>query len=102
MEKIDIIDAIYNFKNKELSADDINYKIMIFKAWEESEVELYYTLKKFIIGVRIGGRKIVIEKDAKDKIFKEQNGKYKMNISKLEAKNLAGLIFTAHNTLKSE
>ena len=106
MDKANIIDEIYNFKNVELSPDEINHKIEILNfqnlEWGNSQVILYYSLNKFFIEVSLETKTIKIEKDAKENIFKEKNGKYKMALSKFEAKNLAGLIFTAHNILQSE
>ena len=106
MDKANIIDEIYNFKNVELSPDEINHKIEILNfqnlEWGNSQVILYYSLNKFFIEVSLETKTIKIEKDAKENIFKEKNGKYKMALSKFEAKNLAGLIFTAHNILQRE
>lgn len=106
MDKANIIDEIYNFKNVELSPDEINHKIEILNfqnlEWENSQILLYYSLNKFFIEVSLETKTIKIEKDAKENIFKEKNGKYKMALSKFEAKNLASLIFTAHNILQSE
>ena len=106
MDKANIIDEIYNFKNVELSPDEINHKIEILNfqnlEWENSQILLYYSLNKFFIEVSLEAKTIKIEKDAKKNIFKEKHGKYKIALSKFEAKNLAGLIFTAHNILQSE
>lgn len=106
MNKNNVINEIYNFKNVELSPDTINYKIEILNSqnleWENSQVILYYSLDKFFIEVSLEAKTIKIEKDAKENIFKEKHGKYKMALSKFEAKNLAGLIFMAHNVLQSE
>ena len=106
MDKANIIDEIYNFKNVELSPDEINHKIEILNfqnlEWENSQILLYYSLNKFFIEVSLEAKTIKIEKDAKENIFKEKHGKYKMALSKFEAKNLAGLIFLAHNILQSE
>ena len=106
MDKASIIDEIYNFKNVEFSPDEINHKIEILNfqnlEWENSQILLYYSLNKFFIEVSLEAKTIKIEKDAKKNIFKEKHGKYKIALSKFEAKNLAGLIFTAHNILQSE
>ena len=106
MDKASIIDEIYNFKNVELSPDEINHKIEILNfqnlEWGNSQVILYYSLNKFFIEVSLETKTIKIEKDAKENIFKEKHGKYKMALSKFEAKNLASLIFSAHNILQSE
>lgn len=106
MDKANIIDEIYNFKKVEFSPDEINHKIEILNfqnlEWENSQVVLYYSLNKFFIEVSLEAKTIKIEKDAKENIFKEKNGKYKMALSKFEAKNLASLIFLAHNILQSE
>ena len=106
MDKANIIDEIYNFKNVELSPDEINHKIEILNfqnlEWGNSQVILYYSLNKFFIEVSLEAKTIKIEKDAKENIFKEKHGKYKMALSKFEAKNLASLLFSAHNILKSE
>lgn len=106
MNKTNVINEIYNFKNVELSSDEINYKIDILNfqnlEWENSQVILYYSLNKFFIEVSLEAKTIKIEKDAKENIFKEKHGKYKMALSKIEAKNLASLIFMAHNVLQSE
>ena len=106
MDKANIIDEIYNFKNVELSPDEINHKIEILNfqnlEWENSQILLYYSLNKFFIEVSLEAKTIKIEKDAKENIFKEKHGKYKMALSKFEAKNLASLIFSAHNILQSE
>ena len=59
-------------------------------------------MNKFLIEVSLEDKTIKIEKDAKEKIVKEKHGKYKMALSKFEAKNLASLIFSAHNILQSE
>ena len=106
MDKASIIDEIYNFKNVEFSPDEINNKIEILNfqnlEWENSQILLYYSLNKFFIEVSLEAKTIKIEKDAKENIFKEKHGKYKMALSKFEAKNLASLIFSAHNILQSE
>ena len=106
MDKANIIDEIYNFKKVEFSPDEINHKIEILNfqnlEWENSQILLYYSLNKFFIEVSLEAKTIKIEKDAKENIFKEKHGKYKMALSKFEAKNLAGLIFLAHNILQSE
>ena len=106
MDKASIIDEIYNFKNVEISPDEINHKIEILNfqnlEWENSQILLYYSLNKFFIEVSLEAKTIKIEKDAKENIFKEKHGKYKMALSKFEAKNLASLIFSAHNILQSE
>lgn len=106
MDKANIIDEIYNFKKVEFSPDEINHKIEILNfqnlEWENSQVVLYYSLNKFFIEVSLEAKTIKIEKDAKENIFKEKHGKYKMALSKFEAKNLASLIFSAHNILQSE
>lgn len=106
MDKANMINEIYNFKNAELSPDEINYKIEILNSqnleFENSQILLYYSLNKFFIEVSLEAKTIKIEKDAKENIFKEKHGKYKMALSKFEAKNLASLIFTAHNILQSE
>lgn len=106
MDKANIIDEIYNFKKVEFSPDEINHKIEILNfqnlEWENSQILLYYSLNKFFIKVSLEAKTIKIEKDAKENIFKEKHGKYKMALSKFEAKNLASLIFTAHNILQSE
>ena len=106
MDKANMINEIYNFKNVEFSPDEINHKIEILNfqnlEWENSQILLYYSLNKFFIEVSLETKTIKIEKDAKENIFKEKHGKYKMALSKFEAKNLAGLIFTAHNILQSE
>lgn len=113
MDKNEMIEKIYNFKNVELSQEELNYKIkimgeegLILNSWEEFMVNLSYTNASlspvFLIEVELEHQKIKIEKPAKA-IFKElKNGKFQLKISKLEAKNLASLMCTAHNVIKSE
>lgn len=50
-------------------------------------------MNKFFIEVSLEAKTIKIEKDAKKNIFKEKHGKYKMALSKFEAKNFYGFNF---------
>lgn len=109
LNKNTIIDEIYNFKDKELSADDLNYIIKIFEYYnlgklpefdKDESVILEYSTGNFYIFIKDKEQEIKIKKTARNDIFQNlKNGNFKMKITKKEAKNLADLIFLAYNNL---
>lgn len=100
MDKIEISNIIFNFKDSELSPELVNSQIEVLN-WENMAT-VSYLVGKFYIKVEIDQINIKIEKEAKAYFKELKNGKLQLKISKQESKNLANLIYTAHNVLRNE